>query len=494
MKKGYGVYGDVGVATLIVLGIAMVYISYISAQLTALYQFGLAIISMVAIGIAITRIKSLNGAFGAYMIGGRSGIKFIDRLSRRHRRFWNAMAMWGLVLGFGLLTYPLLKGRLDKRIYLFGIFSIIVFVAVLLPNMLPALQLIQLPQLQNVVSSASAAQGTPAVMGAEIIETAVSAVLGFSGYVIIAILSNAVYIGSGIAAFMLSVAQGAPQISHVTQQVPSVAPLLPGIDIPLIPGIIALAFLLVVHEFSHGVLSRVYGIKIKSIGMLLFGVIPMGAYVEPDEKKVNKLDSLKQSKIFAAGVSANFIFAVIFFIPFMLSLMYLLPLVSTPGVYINNTLNGYPAAISGVQPGSRIISWNGHNVTNITAFEDFAIASERPNATVVLGTDKGNYTLKEVQYGSNSSKWIVGISVIYKQIAPKSGFLDQLGFNLYATMAFLFMLNFLVAVVNYLPIPGFDGWRIYKANIKNGRIVTALSLIVIVGLLLGVAPLVANYL
>ncbi len=490
-----GVYGDVGVVVLVALGMAMLYISYISTGLTPLYQVGLAVASMIGVGIAITWIKSLTGAYGAYMIGGKRGIGLIEGLSRSHHGFWEAMAMWGLVLGFGLITYPLLRGRVDRKIYLFGIASIMVTVAVLTPNFTLALQLIQLPQLQTAVNASLSAQGSQAALNARLIETGIGAVVGFSGYIIVALLTNAAFILLGVAHYILSILQGAPQISSVTGQIPSVAPLLPGIDIPLVPGILALAFILVVHEFSHGVLSKMYGVKIKSIGMLLFGVLPMGAYVEPDEKKVNRLDSLKQSKIFSAGIAANFIFALVFFIPFLLAATYLMPAVMVPGgVYITNTIKGYPAAMSGVQDGSKIISWNGYNVSNITAFETFAMASEKPNSIVQLDTDRGNYTLNEMQNASNHSIWRIGIVVAYVPSTPGKGLIDQIGFNVYATIAFLFLLNFLVAVVNYLPIPGFDGWRIYKANVKNGKLVTCLSLLVVAGFVLGAVPLLANYL
>ncbi|MHB8052793.1 MAG: site-2 protease family protein, partial [Methanoregula sp.] len=39
---------------------------------------------------------------------------------------------------------------------------------------------------------------------------------------------------------------------------------------------------MVVHEFGHAVLCRVEGIRVKSMGILM-AVIPIGAFVEPDE-------------------------------------------------------------------------------------------------------------------------------------------------------------------------------------------------------------------
>ena len=77
---------------------------------------------------------------------------------------------------------------------------------------------------------------------------------------------------------------------------PSVSILIPGVDmpgssiyVPFISGLIALATVVIIHEFSHGIQSVCEKIPIKSIGLLLFLILP-GAFVEPDE------ESLKSSK------------------------------------------------------------------------------------------------------------------------------------------------------------------------------------------------------
>ena len=50
------------------------------------------------------------------------------------------------------------------------------------------------------------------------------------------------------------------------------------------------------------------------------------------------------------------------------------------------------------------------------------------------------------------------------------------------------LLNFLVAVVNLLPIPGFDGWRLYKVNIKNERLVNTFAALIIILILINIIP------
>ena len=77
------------------------------------------------------------------------------------------------------------------------------------------------------------------------------------------------------ASYSLKTLMDAPTVSLV---VPGVE--VPGspIFIPLLAGLIAIATVLIVHEFSHGILSRVEKININSIGLLLFAIIP-GAFV-----------------------------------------------------------------------------------------------------------------------------------------------------------------------------------------------------------------------
>ena len=67
---------------------------------------------------------------------------------------------------------------------------------------------------------------------------------------------------------------------------PSVSLVVPGVEvpgspifIPFLSGLIALATVLIVHEFSHGILARVENISLKSIGLLLFAILP-GAFVD----------------------------------------------------------------------------------------------------------------------------------------------------------------------------------------------------------------------
>jgi len=81
--------------------------------------------------------------------------------------------------------------------------------------------------------------------------------------------------------------------------------------------IIILAIIAITHEFMHGIFMRRYGIKIKSTG---FGFFPfffpifLAAFVEQDEKSMNKSKNFHQMVVLAAGTFANVLTAILFFI------------------------------------------------------------------------------------------------------------------------------------------------------------------------------------
>jgi membrane-associated protease RseP (regulator of RpoE activity) len=87
---------------------------------------------------------------------------------------------------------------------------------------------------------------------------------------------------------------------------------IPGINpfIPIWYGIIALIVAIVVHEVGHGILARAANMKVKSLGVL-FLVIPLGAFVEPDEDEIKTVERKKRMRLFAAGATINILVALI---------------------------------------------------------------------------------------------------------------------------------------------------------------------------------------
>ncbi|UCH89959.1 MAG: site-2 protease family protein [Thermoplasmata archaeon] len=141
---------------------------------------------------------------------------------------------------------------------------------------------------------------------------------------------------------------------------------LPGINpiIPLWYGLFALIIAVVIHEFAHGIQARVADLKIKSLGVVFF-VIPMGAFVEPDEDELRNTKKLKRDRVFAAGPATNIFFGLICVMIFSWGFMGSLEPVED-GVIIISVTEDYPADNAGLKPGMVIIYVEGNTTTGIT--------------------------------------------------------------------------------------------------------------------------------
>ena len=85
--------------------------------------------------------------------------------------------------------------------------------------------------------------------------------------------------------------------------------------VPFFEWIVALLILAIVHEFAHGVVSKLFKVKIKSSGFAFLGILlPIlpAAFVEPDEKHIKKSTFFQKISIYGAGSTSNFIFGGIF--------------------------------------------------------------------------------------------------------------------------------------------------------------------------------------
>ncbi len=477
------------VAALVLVSISILYVLYVASGFSLIIRVVFALMILVAVGIAIQKLLKLNGGYGFYMIGGRKGLSTMDNMSKNHKKFWDLMWMWGLTIGFGLLAYPLMKGKIDKKAYAFGIISLVVIILLVEPYIATATQFINLAPIQNAAAAQSARQG-PSIIS--IIVAIATVIAGFSGYIFIALFANTELILWSVVKFLTNPSLGTSG-SGLASQIPGVAPIIPGIDIPLFAGIISLAILLIIHEFSHGVLARKSKVRLKSTGLLVFGFIPVGGYVEPDEKMVSKLDNVKQTGIFSAGISANLIAMFIFLVLMLIVATYLVPAAYQYKVIVTSTLPNYPA--NGIiKSGMQILKWNNVSINNLTTLETVG-ASIKPNqsfyVTAVSGSTSAaqminTYKFKAVADPSNSSRGIIGVSLEYEPVIASP--FAKIVYFLYAVFALSMLLNFLVAVVNLLPIPGLDGWRIYWANIKSERFIKFMGALVIILIIVNILP------
>jgi membrane-associated protease RseP (regulator of RpoE activity) len=96
--------------------------------------------------------------------------------------------------------------------------------------------------------------------------------------------------------------------------------------------IIVIAIIAVFHEFAHGIFARLNNIKVKSTGFGFLGPF-LAAFVNPDEKQMNKSSKTAQLSILAAGTFANIIMTILFAI---IMWLFFIATFSPAGVFFNS--------------------------------------------------------------------------------------------------------------------------------------------------------------
>jgi membrane-associated protease RseP (regulator of RpoE activity) len=158
---------------------------------------------------------------------------------------------------------------------------------------------------------------------------------------------------------------------------------LPGIN-PLIPlwyGILSLAVALIVHEGAHGVLARAHQIKVKSLGLLLL-IVPIGAFVEPDDEELERAPTRTKNRVFAAGIMTNLVVA--FLCAAAFSAAWSGVHIAQDGLGVSSVVEGQGAAQAGLQPGMIITSLDGRAVTTAAAFNE-TLGAKRAGDTLEVG-------------------------------------------------------------------------------------------------------------
>jgi membrane-associated protease RseP (regulator of RpoE activity) len=168
------------------------------------------------------------------------------------------------------------------------------------------------------------------------------------------------------ASFLLLVVQGLailrspPQPTQVNQ--PRNFLVIPGVNdfLPLsvAPEILfGLLVGLVVHEGGHGLLCRVEGIEIESMGLVFLTLLPVGAFVAPDEESQRAVSRGARTRMFAAGVTNNFAVTILAFALLFGPVIAAIGL--APGVAVGGVYAGSPADTAGIGPGDRVTAVAG---------------------------------------------------------------------------------------------------------------------------------------
>ena len=295
---------------------------------------------------------------------------------------------------------------------------------------------------------------------------------------------------------------------------------LPGLNpvIPLWYGILALVIAMVVHEFSHGILSRVANVKVKALGLLLF-IFPVGAFVEPDEEEMKSMKKWERMRLYAAGPGSNMVVALIFSILFS-SVMVASLEPAEDGLLLYSVSADYGGAEAGLEPWMLLTSVDDEEIRDNDDWQRImnnTYAGQSVNVSVlntglpetysVTLSDKGSYYLK--YYPDLYEPWMSGkgfmgvaaenpeivtnnlanptenillyISLPFAKLQPfpehftsifePSGAIGIIPDNLFWILAnafyWIFWLNLMVGLTNALPSVPLDGGFIFADGITG---------------------------
>ena len=250
--------------------------------------------------------------------------------------------------------------------------------------------------------------------------------------------------------------------------------------VPFFYWLISIFVLAVIHEFSHGVMSRVHGVRIKSSGFAFLGIfVPIlpAAFVEPDEKQMRKKSTGAKLSVFAAGPFSNILFAAIVALLFMLVFTPLAGAIFEPsGVEIAGYVSGenisYPAEQANIQVGEVITKINSIDISSVDNFT-LALNSTKPGDTINVQTNVSGYTLTLAEDPEVVNKSYLGIFVKQK-LEINDGFKEKYGS--YATGALIwiiglfywfYVLNLGIGLFNLVPVGPLDGGRMLKTVLEK---------------------------
>ncbi|MBI4448566.1 site-2 protease family protein [Candidatus Woesearchaeota archaeon] len=266
--------------------------------------------------------------------------------------------------------------------------------------------------------------------------------------------------------------------------------------VPFFYWIIAILVVVCIHEFCHGLWSRVAGIRVLASGFaflsILLPVIP-AAFVEPNEKKLAKQSAKAQLSVFAAGPVSNLVFGLLLMV-LSLSITRLVidPMHSLEGVTIQgfHADQNYAIHTSGMSVGERIVGIDSTDIRK-TADLSAALEGKKPGDGVIVRTNRAHYPLTLGTNPADATKPYLGVLIKqYKELTdPNLG--KEILVWLDGLLFWVFVLSLGVGFFNLLPLGIVDGGRMFhtlaamymprERAAKVYHAVSACFMIVIVG-------------
>lgn len=257
---------------------------------------------------------------------------------------------------------------------------------------------------------------------------------------------------------------------------PGVAPVLPipakgVIYVPFFYWILCIFIIAIVHEFAHGIVSKMHDVKIKSSGFAFLGlVLPIipAAFVEPDEKLLEKKKPWQQLGVFAAGPFANIVLGII---AMVIILAVINPIsanaVENTGTLILTVKNDTPASLAGLQEDDLILGVDELSTLNLEEFSNY-VETKEPGDRITIVTNRTESVVVLGENPQNKNKGYIGItftqdSKLKESFVEKYGeFTPKLLYWTYEFFFWLYLLNIGIGLFNLVPLGPVDGGRMLK--------------------------------
>jgi membrane-associated protease RseP (regulator of RpoE activity) len=442
------------------------------------FSFWFIFISVFILGtIALARTKKFERHFILFLIRTKIFLSIIDKIAGISHWFWKFFADVAIVFSFSglgvtyLSKYRNLSKNLDIILLISGLLGIVFFsihfknvvlfllLFVGLCSLIVFLRKIKNPYFDFIISSLILSYlwfiifsllVTVGLIG-EIFDSfillfisCIAGIFGIPGLVILSFL----YQGYLILFQSLNVPGVSPFIPATKEgKVGLVAPGT-GIFIPIWYALLGIIITVIFHEFAHGILARVHKINLKSTGIVTLGILPIGAFVEPDEKELDKGGSLEKMRVFSVGSFSNFIIAIISFSLLLFSPLILGQYISD-GITVIDTQEGYPA-FNVLQRGMVIYSINEKLTRNVDEFKN-VISEIKPNEEITLKTNSGEIKMKTSSNPSKPDEAYIGIILTHHMPS-----------FIHRSLFWIFFINLSISLVNLLPVIPLDGGRMLK--------------------------------
>ena len=369
-------------------------------------------------GMYLSKLCGWETWYGISIVRGKYGFKMMDSWGSKHPELFRFLADAGAGAGYGAI-YSLLVFRNKKSRLAAALAANFAFTLLLASGSLNA-------NITNV----------------------------FSNVQFIALFLSGIAGGIALQAVSMLVIS-AINILTVPNAPPGVQLLIVGVTVPW-EWLFGIAIAATIHEFAHGVLCRAEKLRVTSSGAILFGVMPIGAFVEPDEEKFKKLKLEQKRRILAAGPTANLV-GFCLFVPLAIIAGSLFAS-SIGGLQVASINQAYPG-VNSLGLGDKIYRAEGIEITGPATLAN-VLQSKKPGEIIRLDTSEG---YREVAMGPD------GKLGIYVSLAPKPG--GEWWFYLLSFLSTVLSstayINIAIASINLLPIFITDGGRLAYEELRE---------------------------